>query len=185
MKKIKKILLLVLVFIAGIVFICVLWMHTPGIHFLFGFMHADVKESCYLYNPNKEKFLGKTEVVVRGWRNGITKKFYGTISVAGYEAVGARNFDDFSAERENSKILIIYGGMEHTLKVDSSGGEYWDSEMKYQYWAYIDTRNNNDFIIDIVDDASNNIYTICADTEEEAKDKFKKFWKNSYYSQPF
>lgn len=174
MKKRKYILLLTIVLIVGVGTVSVLWIRSPGIHFFLGFMHADVKESCYLYNPDEEKFYGKADAAIQGWRNGITQRFYGTISVAGYEVPGV--FDNYSAKKEGSKVLIIYTGVEHKLKTDSSGGEYWDPEMKYQYWTYIDTGNNNDFVIDIVDENSNNIYAICADTEEEAKDRFKKFW---------
>ena len=99
-----------------------LWMRTPGIHFLFCFVHADLKEKCYLYNPKEDKFLGQTEVVIKGSGNGITKVFDGEVLVAGYELEG-ETVDSIPMQKEDSIWNMQYACVTGSIKENSEGVE--------------------------------------------------------------
>lgn len=173
--KAKKtiIIIAVLVLIIGIGTGCALWMRTSGIHFLFGFMRADVKEKCYLYNPKEDKFLGQKEVVIKGGGNGVTKKFNGEISVDGYEIEGD-SVNDSPMERNDSVCMTTYAGITGAMEKKEEGTEYWKSQVSERiYTVYVDVKNSDDFSI-CVGEAEEPLYVVHAASEEKAREVFQK-----------
>lgn len=169
----RVIFIAVMIFAVGIGIICILWMDTPGIHFLFGFMHADVRENCYLYNPKEDKFLGKTEVVIRGQENGITKKFNGEISVVSYEVKGETNID-FSTYREGAIWMMTYAGIAGTLRENEEGIESWKAKVdERMYTVYVNVKNSDDFVIE-VGESEEPLYAVHAVSEQKAREVLKQ-----------
>lgn len=171
----KKIVIpAVLVVIAGICIACVLWIRTPGIHFLFGLMHADVKEKCYIYDVEKDEFLGQTEVMIRGRGNGITKKFRGEMSVDGYGVEGADGDDSFPIDREGIVWRTMYVGYSLVTKKDEEGNEYAKPKRsKFFYFLYVNTRNSDEFCLAVAG-GDESFHVIHAASEKEARQVFEK-----------
>lgn len=170
-KKKAVILTIAAILLIGICIGCMLWMRTPGVHFLFGFIRADLKENGYLYNPKEDKFLGQTNVVIKGNGNGITGKFNGEVSVAGYEVEG-KPFADISKGKD-SIWSIYYIGISGSMKENSSDIEAWTPEFStLRYFVDFDTKNSNDFSIAIMG-IEEPLYVVHAATEEEAREVFQ------------
>lgn len=170
--KKKVIIIAIMVLIMGIGMTCVLWLRMPGIHFLFGFMHADVKENCYLYNPKEDRFLGQTEVVIKGGGNGITNKFNGKISVAGYEVKG-ESFQNLPMERENYIWMTTYAGVNGVMEKNEEGMEFWKSKVSERiYVVYVNVKNSDDFAL-WVGESKAPLYVVHAGSEEKARKVFQ------------
>lgn len=169
----SAIIIAAVIFITGIIVFCISWIHMPGIHFLFGFMHADVREDCYLYNPKEDKFLGQTEVTVKGGGNFITGKFNGEISVAGYEINGEPTHD-IPMSMEDSILTILYVGITGKMEKNDEGTEYWMSDFSERnYIMYIDQKNTDGFSVSVGKEKEH-IYAVHAVSEEKAREVFKK-----------
>lgn len=174
-KKIVMISAVFIVMIGVIITICVLWMRSPGIHFLLGFMRADSKEKCYIYDSEKDEFLGQTEVTIKGRSNGITKKFRGEVSVDGYE-LDAAPVDESEADTENSIWETVYHGA-GKMKKDENGEDYWGAAVSsYLYHVRINTKNSDEYCI-AVSGVDEGIFIIHAASEKEARVLFKKIYK--------
>ncbi|HBI62225.1 MAG TPA: hypothetical protein DDY31_13610 [Lachnospiraceae bacterium] len=169
MKKLEidKVKITITVFIIGICIACVLGMFRPGIHFMPGFVHANVKDTCYVYDFDQEKFIGQTEVVIKG--NDIMKKFSGKISVVGYEVTNSP-VDSIMTDKNDSIWSVSYTGIGGSMIADTEGGERWESEFdKYLYYLEVDKDNSDTYVITIVDTETNkNLYAIHAESEEKA-----------------
>lgn len=171
-KKKTVILAVAVILMIGICTACMLWMRTPGIHFLFGFVHADLKEKCYLYNPKEDKFLGQTEVVIKGNGNGITKKFDGEVSVVGYELEG-EPVDSILMQEENSIWNMQYVCVTGSMKENSEGVKSWTPEVNPNcYVVNVDTKNSGDFSIAIAG-MEEPLYVVHAVSEEKAREVFQ------------
>lgn len=161
-------------FVLGMCIACILWMYKPGIHFIPGFMHADVRENAYLYDAGKEAFLGETEVMIKGSGNNITKKFKGEISVSGYELEGGKP-DSVPIDKEGSIWKVMYAGFGKMGK-DEDGTERWEAAISdISYYLQLDVRDSDNFVVSILDSnpPGSSLFVISADTEEKAKEVFQ------------
>lgn len=177
-KKIpKKIILIpiVLVLIAAVTVACDSWMRTPGIHFMLGFMRADIKDTCYIYDSDKDEFLGQTEVMIKGRGNGITKKFRGEISVDGY-AIEEELPEYTPIHMIDSIWQTEYAGF-WKIKKDKNGEEYLEAAFsKYSYYLRINTKNSREYMIAVSNTEDNDCpFMIHAASEKEARKLFQKF----------
>ena len=172
----KKIVIItsVSVVLAGIILIlCLLWMRTPGIHFLFGFMRADTREMCYIYDAEKDEFLGQTEVIIKGKGNGITKRFKGEMSVEGYKIEG-EPIDYTESFMQGSVWKAHYTGT-GKLKRDKNGEEYWGAGIsKYSYVFCINTKNSDEYCVIVLGENDEYLHIIHATSEKEAKSVYQK-----------
>jgi len=170
---------IIVVFVIGICIACVLGMFRPGIHFMPGFVHADVKDTCYVYDFDQEKFIGQTEVVIKGFD--VMKKFNGKVSVAGYE-VTTSPIDSIMTSVNDSIWSVSYTGIGGSMIADSKGEEHWESEFdKYLYYLEVDVDNSDTYVVTIADiEANKSLYAIHAESEEKAWGVFQSLVLKGY-----
>lgn len=155
------------------------WFTSPGIRVIGNDIHIELSRKCYIIDEASGEVVDETTVSINGSTNRSDPKLFdGEMKVLGYQnSASGRVSALMSIQRESDDCWMIEH-IENCVHQENNDGIIRDVEhfCDYYYHYYI-YPNQPEQLIVLIDSfqVSEPQYAVCADTEEEALERYAAF----------
>ena len=154
------------------------WFESDGIRILGNDLHAEVSGKCYIISPETEEILDETSVYISGSSSYADSSiFEGNLSIVGYQNVVKGTISSTMAIEKGKNGYWLIHHLETCTHQETVDGITKPKEhfCDYQYIYYLNPDLGDQVIIRIEPSGEDAMYAVCADTQEQALERYRNF----------